>query len=317
MPSIIQFLHPGGEAKPDSYPHKTWSHTHNKNCKPISHSRKFALNAGKYVCDIENELKEQESEDMMFWCEWEPESTVINPLAKTSKEHPEYLYELWWQSKVNYAGLHNTDPFIFEGPFKYYNCRQKNKNLQKLAPGSIILFGSNKDSQFVLDTVFVVGQKVPYSLCTYPQDFASAKISLSQTFDSVCMRPTVAPKKATLYEGVHFNQREQYCGMFSFFPCLPNKNNKGFARPIINATGVLSNIIKPGLRQNLYANKFKVYCEKDCKNVWDEVVKQVIDDTKKQGLCLGIEATTPGERSPNSSDSTSEHLPSSSTSSQC
>ena len=59
---------------------------------------------------------------------------------------------------------HNTDPFVFGECFRYSNCRQTHcEDLRKLAPGSVILFGSNLGGAFVLDTVFVVDFGVDYS----------------------------------------------------------------------------------------------------------------------------------------------------------
>ena len=283
LPSIVQFPHPGPEAKPDkNSDDKKWSTIN------VNHTRKFALNEGKYMCDINSEPIA--SNDMMFWCEWEPESTVINTFTKTSAEHPQYLYELWWQSKKNYRGLHNTDPFIFEQPFKYYNCRQdKRPSLTKLTLGSLILFGSQLNGQFVLDTVFVVGKKVPYTTATYSSDLTKAGVLVSTCFDSVCMHPTTVPPVATLYEGVQWNQRNEYNGMFSFFPCLPHEDNMGFARPAITLSGIISN--KSGRNIKNTDNVSNT----DCVEVWNEVVRQVT----AQGLCLGIEATTPPQKHSN------------------
>ena len=64
----------------------------------------------------------------------------------------------------------NTDPFIFETPFKYALCQQKAK-MKHLARGSVILFGSQVDTMdFCLDTVFVVGGWIEYSNRTYAED---------------------------------------------------------------------------------------------------------------------------------------------------
>jgi predicted nucleotidyltransferase len=63
-------------------------------------------------------------------------------------------------------GLRNTDPFVFGGKFMYTLCQQykKEKHTSTLTPtklhslekGSVILFGSRLNHDFVLDTVFVV-----------------------------------------------------------------------------------------------------------------------------------------------------------------
>lgn len=308
LPSIVQFPHPGSEAKPDKTGNKPWSHTLHPNGKNNPHTRKFALNAGKYLPDLNSKLIEDK--DMMFWCEWEPESTVINTFTKTSAEHPQYLYKLWWQSKPCYKGLHNTDPFIFEQSFKYYNCKQK-KKMKNLAPNSVILFGSKLKGRFVLDTVFVVGKSVSYTVANYHHELSKAGISFSTTFDSVCMLPTGKPQEATLYEGVRYKDRADHNNLFSYFPCLPYEQDKSFARPEIKidsnvlSTQILAGVFHPKLGQGI-----KITIDKsidDCVEVWNEVVRQVT----AQGLCLGIEATTPPQKhsnlppKPNSQPSTS------------
>jgi hypothetical protein len=61
----------------------------------------------------------------------------------------------------------NADPFVFGAAFLYSNCRQFTlkrtpSRMQRLAPGSLALFGSTLDGCFVLDPAMVIGSAEPY-----------------------------------------------------------------------------------------------------------------------------------------------------------
>jgi hypothetical protein len=64
---------------------------------------------------------------------------------------------------TNLGAMHNIDPFVFDGPFLYSNCRQpKSPALRSLERGDVVFFGSQLGGHFVLDTVFVVRDRYPY-----------------------------------------------------------------------------------------------------------------------------------------------------------
>ncbi len=141
---FVQFLHPGTE------------HTPNKNDNFISwntkeHKRKFIKNPGQY---LENNCPK--NSDLVFWGEWEPQSEVLQRFNPRNSTYPKYLYQPYYSIPLNKKGLQNTDPFIFGDQFHYVCCQQVKKSLRTLDRGSVILFGSCLNKQFVLDTVFVV-----------------------------------------------------------------------------------------------------------------------------------------------------------------
>jgi hypothetical protein len=71
-------------------------------------------------------------------------------------------------------GLHVTDPFVFDGPFLYSCCQQKDKPfLRNLERGDVMLFGSRLDGNFVLDTVFVVAGSESYETYAGPEELGA------------------------------------------------------------------------------------------------------------------------------------------------
>lgn len=140
---FVQFIHPGGEHVPDAGRVRTW------NTGP--HRRKFLCCRGA-VAEIAGKS------DLGFWAEWEPPSEVIDEIAAPLAGGPRFIYRPYWVHPGSFRGLQNTDPFVFGG-FYYSICRQNRSTgptqLQRLLPGSVVLFGSHLRGEFVLDTVFV------------------------------------------------------------------------------------------------------------------------------------------------------------------
>lgn len=289
---FVQFIHPGGEHEPDDDLIKKW----NRN----DHKRKFLRQAGKYIVDA----KVEEGE-IVFWSEWEPESTaerIDNPIDKG----PCYTYVPYYVVPKSYAALQNTEPFVFGEQFHYTWCRQRhNRRLRHLLRGSIILFGSCQDrTAFVLDTVFVVGDRsIDHTRTNYREVLAGA---ISQEYWEVTIFPgyqepsteskPCAPVKESctpadsqetwrLYFGATHDNPVH--GMYSFFPCQHYEGKSGgFARPRISLPGWITDNLNQGKRCR------SVLGLDEMKSLWDEVVKQV----KMQGLALGVYARMPGRR---------------------
>jgi len=81
---FVQFIHSGGEHKPDIGRIKKWNPIDHK------HKRKFMRQAGKCTADPKDPKVEEG--EIMFWGEWEPESTaqeIDNPI----NHGPRYIYE--------------------------------------------------------------------------------------------------------------------------------------------------------------------------------------------------------------------------------
>jgi hypothetical protein len=281
---FVQFIHPGGEHTPDN-------NGHIKNWNKGKHKRKFVKNFGKYL-SLKGDKWQEQIGDIIFWCEWSPESRIIKRIISPIHNGPEYISFPYYVLPKNYKRLQGTDPFVFGERFHYTVCQQyKGKTattVRSLEKGSVILFGSciNRDS-FVIDTVFVVDHWIEHSKKNYKNVL---KNNIPNTYTDVTISPlyqnlyqkTKKDISFRLYFGATYNKPVN--GMFSFFPCCPYNNKlKGFARPRIEIKNVITNNLLQGKKLNPQNNI------KDVKKLWDEVVKQV----KKHKLMLGIYTQLP------------------------
>ena len=258
---VVQFIHPGGEHQP--------SVRNIKNGKVIfpwnygSHRRKYINTKGDYV-DFNNNYYSNEC--LYFWGEWEPTSMVypINP-QPTGNNMPHYVHEPFFYPNQyppysvngkNPTSYHrqNTDPFVFNEYFLYSLCKQdRYKVLKNLAPGSIILFGSpigtrSNNPYFVLDTVFVVKDAIPYIPNNYQMCLRGL---IPNNYDKIMGFADWndnTPKY--LYRGVSYKDRNDFCGMFSFVPCKIGSDGKaGFDRVILRHSNI--NYITDNLSQGI------------------------------------------------------------------
>lgn len=108
--------------------------------------------------------------ELVFWGEWEPPADVrgLGPLSTNVLFSPQYpVFPGRPKSQ-------NTDPFVFDGEFLYCCCKQVRKDgtvtfLRDLDHGDVLIFGSHVGGTFVLDTVFVVGERSTlYALSSGP-----------------------------------------------------------------------------------------------------------------------------------------------------
>jgi hypothetical protein len=280
---FVQFIHPGSEHGMDAPGKKRWNVT--------DHRRKFLWARGEYVpaadaAPVANEL--------VFWGEWEPESAVEAIANPVGSGGPRWLHRPYYVRPASYSGRHqNTDPFVFGDHFLYTLCRQtkpirghqRPTFLRDLAPGSVILFGSLKRREFVLDTVFVIAEGVLHNFDTWPETLAGR---ISETYADVTIRPTYQtrwPHDLRLYSGA--TPAVQLGGMFSFAPSLSAELGwEGFARPAIR----LDEVVTPGLMMG--AKRTSNLSLERLKELWDAVVAQVID----QDLALGTRFDLPPRR---------------------
>ena len=129
---LVQFTHPGKEHEPDDGLLKRW------NKRPRPHKRKFLKQNGRYLAG--GKVAEGK---VLFWGEWEPESTVERKIDEPILRGPRFIYEPYYVVPRSYNGLENTDPFVFGEQFHYTVCKQRTfTQLRHLLPGSVILFGS-------------------------------------------------------------------------------------------------------------------------------------------------------------------------------
>lgn len=281
---FVQFLHPGGEHRPDDGVIKHW------NTK--EHKRKFFIRPGKYV--VGAKLIEGQIE---FWGEWEPESRVIETIANPIPHGPRFTYDPYYVLPESYVGLQNTDPFVFGEQFHYTGCQQRTSigatQLRFLRRGSVILFGSCEDrSAFALDTVFVVDRWIDHDREIYSKTLNGAvsqeylQVTISAWYQEPSESNSCAPRGQEqtwrLYFGASYDMPLR--GMYSFFPCLPHAaKSRGFARPTIRIPGVITNNLNQGKKLS------ELSSVDEMRLLWEEIVEQV----RKQGMALGVYAELP------------------------
>lgn len=253
------------------------------------HHRKFLEAQGDY---IQNGVLQ--SAQLRFWGEWEPDSYVQKLSISTS---PRFLHAPFLRNPLpdlpsvpsNACGvrstccaqvvpqkkLQNTDPFVFGDSFFYSICQQLTtavnlSGMTKLDVGSIILFGSRVKGEFALDTVFVVGDKKPYTPHSMTRDLAGYApasypniMQLSGTQHYVC------------YKGATYGN--SYNGMYSFVPCkISDGGNVGFSRAVLTPADFQSctknQILSNGQTQG---RKITEVNESEAKQIWDCVRKAI------------------------------------------
>lgn len=247
-----------------------------------SHRRKFLIAPGTAHFGDSG----REETEIAFWGEWEPPSHVLKRWPR-SGELPTVLHQPCVDAPPEGA-RQNTDPWVFGRAFLYSNCKQLNPRpsrsasaLQRLASGSIILFGSSVGGEFVLDTVFVVGDVVG----TYTP--LGGDLDVDPVFEQCTMESLTTGDDATStftrYRGA--TPAEAVDGMFSFVPCTRAADSPGrFARPPIALPGV----INPKSRQapsGATASRSLA----DRMAAWHAVTNQVL----AAGLALGTDIETP------------------------
>ena len=279
---FVQFIHPGGEHRPDGHRLKNWNRG--------PHKRKFVENFGRCV------RSEDDFEGLLrFWTEWEPQAEVSATIKEQVPDGPRYVYKPFCVVPQSYDGLQNTDPFVF-GNFFYTGCQQHTKRgptqLRYLERGSVILFGSCVRERFAIDTVFVVDRWVDHNASDVKRLFSATvpeiyrEVTLDAWYadgdsDGRCT-PLAAGLSFRLYWGATI--ADPVDGMFSFFPCMPAKTSpNGFARPVIINQAVITAVLRQGKR----LNRGIMQCE--VAQYWKDVCAQV----ESAGLWLGVYAEQP------------------------
>lgn len=269
---VVQFPHPGHEHIPGGTEWMPWNPRQ-------KHARKFLRSRGRFVAKDDTVSEGS----LVFWGEWEPPSRVIARWPRSGRL-PRFLHEPVWHTPRHRAPRHNTDPWVFGKTFLYSNCKQLTPHgtpsaLQSLTRGSLILFGSVLDHEFVLDTVFVVADSVRYT------PSSADHLDVDDAFRTCTVESLTIPgdkdhrnSTFTLYRGATLE--DQVDGMYSFVPARPSTTpDLRFARPAITAPGYVNPASKQspsGVRRPLGANEVS--------QVWASVRNQVFD----AGCVLGV-----------------------------
>ena len=276
---FVQFIHPGGEHRPDDGDFKFW----NRN----AHRRKFLKSGGRYL-----DRGQPNEGEVVFWGEWEPESRVIDRYVDRVPDGPHFVYEPFFVEHSDGVWRQNTDPFVFGERFHYTGCLQHTRRgptqLRFLSPGSLVLFGSCRDkSRFVVDTVFVVSEFIDHSARDWEQMLDGR---VSTTYRKVTLEPWYrgSPPQGQSHRLYFGATPENAVGeMFSFFPCRPyEENGHGFARPEVHIPGFITRHLMQGKKMARDLSLAEIG------ELWEQVVRQV----DSQGLALGTYAELPPQR---------------------
>lgn len=281
---FVQFIHPGLEHQPDSASGRSWN--------VEMHRRKFLKQSGRFLSALE---APPTAAPLVFWGEYEPPTRLVKSYPEPIPDGPRFLFA---PAPVAFQPhdppLMNTDPFVFGERFFYSICKQNNKRgptaMQRLARGSVILFGSGRHrAQFVVDTVFVVADCVDWNLSNYreklkgvvPPEYFHA--TLEPIAYEMKVRKLSPSQTFRLYLGA--TVEKPFAGMFSFFPCLPAQagEDRGFARPVLRRAGIITDNLTQGQRMNPQPDVASVQA------LWADVAHQVLN----QGLQLGVQAELP------------------------
>jgi hypothetical protein len=277
--AFVQFPHPGGEHRPTGGV-MDWNRG--------PHARKFLKATGDYV--LGGQLM---SGALVFWGEWEPQSRVIKTYMDGAPGHPHWLHEPFWEVPRHRRLLQNTDPLVFGKRFLYSNCRQgRNRKLRELAPGSLVVFGSKHQREFVIDTVFVVGEEAEDFIGATASAVSSEEWVRAVVFDPIAMNPKDADQRLRSYRGV--THAKVPSGPFSFVPCRPYADaDAGFARPALRLPRPW---IEPNLAMGAKATQARTA---EIRELWEAIVDQV----DEAGLALGVRLDPPPRVSASASTS--------------
>lgn len=298
---FVQFPHPGGEHRPGpDGTGKAWNWLKNPPTrrKPEG-SDNFHRRTFFQVDGIRLAKTGLVNGPLWAWGEWEAEARVVRKLSGSGRE-PATLFEPYWTPKDSFQNLHNTDPFVFGG-FYYTDCKQGASaslmGMLKLDVGSVIVFGSGFScdgvDSWVLDAVLVVRDYVDHNLGNHKDRLHNR---VPNGYEHVVLGPTYGDHASRrhlprrLYIGAtHDNPLH---GMFSFFPCTAPGIDKGFARPEIKPTSILTKErFNTKLRQGM-----KGHSGNASRIALDQIAllwADVRDQVKTSGCDLGVWANMP------------------------
>jgi hypothetical protein len=275
---FVQFPHPGREHQLPADGRRPWRLSH----PDEPHKRTFLRSDAAYRWSVNGG---DEHGPVAFWGEWEGETHLVNKL-EPERHGPRWLC----QPRANAEPPEraegdnppeNTDPFVWGDAITYTYCRQdRNSKLRRLGRGSLVLFGSNLDGAFVLDTVLVIAGWREHR---NPRD-------LTGLVSDAHMKATILPMygwgedETTFRLYVGATPRNQVDGMYSFVPCRPLAAGRdGFARPSIELAGH----INPNLRM---AARILAPRDQAIATLWQLVAQQVVD----RQLALATHLRLPG-----------------------
>ena len=289
---VIQFPHPGFEYTGARYlgPKKQRTGVMEWKEEGTVHNRKYLVASGSAVDPTTS--THREGVKLGFWGEWEAPSQWRRADGPVEPYHPSVFHEPLLPAERPAGSHQNTDPLVFGDRFLYTNCRMGIRPLRGIPSGSLILFGRsavvNDEPAFALDTCFVVDHRHD-RITTEPGEARPWGEDLLTDMVIAPLQSGAAPEKATSIH--HYVGRQYTPGMdspYSFFPAvLHDDTPEGFARPVLEPTGLLADLINPNLRMSV---RTRVFSDPGAvRDIWQHVVDRVTE----AGCVLGVHATPP------------------------
>ena len=272
---LVQFPHPGAEHNAQAHVGAIFPWNEG------DHARKFLQAPGRW----RTEDGQQRTGPLRFWGEYEPPSRV-QAIGPADGQLPRWVHEPLYPPPSQ-GERQNTDPLVLGG-FYYSNCKQHRRRgypspsvMQRLEPGTVVLFGSKREHVFVLDTVFVVAERLDYGR----EDLED--LPAPEHVKDMALRPLYGnPERQlrfVLYRGATLE--EPLDGRWSYAPALPvEQPGDRFARPRVHLPeGIIKDTLSMGLRS-------VAMTAEQLRSTWECVLETVYD----AGLVAAVHLEVPG-----------------------
>lgn len=257
MARLVKFCHPGAQ----------WRSAAAEGIAPWAtgadgHFRRYIEVLGRYLRN-----GQPEAGHMGFWGEYEAPTRFRRLARRPSDGFPAFVHTPVEPPGEAPPKALNTDPLVVGGPWLYSNCRQRSLgSLRRLERGDVVVFGSLVQRSFVIDTIFVVAEAIPYAGGMARQTLGARLPPSAFTLALDLVRRG----DYTLYVGATYEAPVN--GLFSFVPAVAAAEHAlGFPRPKA-----------PPALQGLQAMGVQYLTDPGAH--WQAVA----DHVAAQGLCLGI-----------------------------
>lgn len=264
QPTAVKFYHPGREwSSRAAQGIAPWA------TNPPGHRRKYLEAGGSYLVEPGGPVQHG---CVGFWGEYEA-PTAFRRLPPPPAPHmPTFVHRPMppHPSARPARGAMNADPLVLGEQWLYSNCQQGLANMRRLDPGDVVIFGSQLDGAFVVDTLFVVADRISYTRQT-----ARASIG-TRVADWVypLVLELVADGPHVLYIGATY--QNPINGLFSYVPCVDMQDcPQGFARPRA-----------PAAYQSAQSQSVKYMA--DPVRVWHDITRCVLDAELFLGVSIGV-----------------------------
>lgn len=251
---IILLPHPGAERLPSRGSNRVpWPPSE------AGHRRKFLRTFGEWALSSGESGKSW----LEFWGEYEG-PTLCTRLPQ-GRGLPQWVHSIDPNPE---APTRNTDPWVFHPGFVWSLCRH-NSLLANLPTGTVVLFGSTVEGEWLLDTIMVVERRM-----------AGVPGAIGGVYDRLVL-PTIDREFRPFIGMAHTSNSE----FFSFVPAaLVDTKDRPFRRPSLNSLFPL--LRTKGNRQPSPKNaQGLAICTASggVRSFWSTLVKQI----EQAGLVLG------------------------------